>query len=82
MSKQDDFEQGLVNRRRVRGDAWVERSLANATEFNSAFQRLSPRFAWDEIWGSFCDLAMAGGNDPTGLTAALESVRGWVAERV
>ncbi len=28
------------------------------------------------------DLAMAGGTDPGGLTAALESVRGWVAERV
>ncbi|MEO9101488.1 MAG: DHHA1 domain-containing protein, partial [Burkholderiaceae bacterium] len=28
------------------------------------------------------DLAMAGGTDPAGLTAALESVRGWVAERV
>ncbi len=28
------------------------------------------------------DLAMAGGTDAAGLTAALESVRGWVAERV
>jgi alanyl-tRNA synthetase len=28
------------------------------------------------------DLAMAGGNDVARLSAALESVRGWVAERV
>jgi alanyl-tRNA synthetase len=32
--------------------------------------------------GGKADLAMAGGSDPTRLTAALESVRGWVAERV
>jgi alanyl-tRNA synthetase len=28
------------------------------------------------------DLAMAGGSDPARLSAALDSVRGWVAERV
>ena len=28
------------------------------------------------------DMAQAGGTDPTGLTKALESVRGWVAERL
>jgi alanyl-tRNA synthetase len=27
------------------------------------------------------DLAMAGGSDPSRLSAALDSVRGWVAER-
>jgi len=28
------------------------------------------------------DLAMAGGTQPAGVTAALNSVAGWVAERV
>ena len=28
------------------------------------------------------DMAMAGGTDPSKLAAALDSVRGWVAERV
>jgi alanyl-tRNA synthetase len=32
--------------------------------------------------GGKADLAMAGGSDATRLGAALESVRGWVAERV
>lgn len=45
------FEAGLVNRRRVLGDAWVDRSLANRTEFNSDFQAMITRIAWHEIWG-------------------------------
>jgi alanyl-tRNA synthetase len=28
------------------------------------------------------DMAMAGGTDPSKLAAALDSVRGWVSERV
>ena len=46
-----DFERGLNNRRAILGDAWVERSLANANSFNADFQNLITRFAWNEIWG-------------------------------
>ena len=46
-----DFERGLQNRRNVLGDAWVDRSLNNATSFNADFQNLITRFAWNEIWG-------------------------------
>lgn len=46
-----DFERGLQNRRNVLGDAWVDRSLNNATSFNAEFQNLITRFAWNEIWG-------------------------------
>ena len=37
MSNEDttSYESGLVNRRRVLGDAWVDRALANRNEFNS-----------------------------------------------
>ena len=45
------FERGLNNRRQILGDAWVERSLANANVFNAEFQNLITRFAWHEIWG-------------------------------
>ena len=45
------FEAGLVNRRRVLGDAWVDASLANRTEFNADFQAMITRIAWQEIWG-------------------------------
>ena len=46
-----DFERGLHNRRAILGDAWVDRSLANANSFNAEFQNLITRFAWHEIWG-------------------------------
>ena len=45
------FDAGLANRRRVLGDAWVDRSLAARTPFNADFQAMITRIAWQEIWG-------------------------------
>jgi 3-oxoadipate enol-lactonase/4-carboxymuconolactone decarboxylase len=45
------FEAGLLNRRRVLGDDWVDRSLAGRTPFNADFQAMITRIAWQEIWG-------------------------------
>ncbi len=47
----DDLERGLANRRAILGDAWVDRSLGNATAFNAEFQNLISRYAWHDIWG-------------------------------
>jgi 3-oxoadipate enol-lactonase len=46
-----DLERGLRNRRRILGDAWVDKSLAKSNSFNADFQNLITRFAWHEIWG-------------------------------
>lgn len=46
-----DLERGLRNRRSVLGDAWVDRSLNNATAFNADFQAFINRYAWHEVWG-------------------------------
>jgi 3-oxoadipate enol-lactonase len=46
-----DFERGLHQRRAILGDAWVDRSMANANNFNAEFQNFITRFAWNEIWG-------------------------------
>ncbi|RFP19281.1 MULTISPECIES: 3-oxoadipate enol-lactonase [unclassified Duganella] len=46
-----DFERGLHNRRAILGDAWVDKSLANANSFNAEFQNMITRFAWNDIWG-------------------------------
>jgi 4-carboxymuconolactone decarboxylase len=52
MSEQDkDYDQGMVNRRRVLGNAWVDKSLVNVNDFNGEFQNLITRYAWNEIWG-------------------------------
>ena len=45
------YEQGLLNRRRVLGDSWVDRSLAGRTPFNTDFQAMITRIAWQEVWG-------------------------------
>ncbi|PPT17085.1 4-carboxymuconolactone decarboxylase [Xanthomonas arboricola] len=37
-------------RRRVLGDAHVERSLAARTEFTDEFQALITRYAWGTVW--------------------------------
>lgn len=44
------YEQGLKTRRSILGDAWVDQSLANKTEFNSDFQEFITEYAWDGIW--------------------------------
>jgi 3-oxoadipate enol-lactonase len=49
--RQDDFDRGVKNRRAVLGDAWVDKSLDNATDFNAEFQSLITRYAWNDIWG-------------------------------
>ena len=50
-NRQDDFDRGVKNRRTVLGDAWVDKSLDNATDFNAEFQALITRYAWNEVWG-------------------------------
>lgn len=47
----DDVERGMINRRRVLGDAWVDRSVAGRNAFNGEFQDLITRYAWNEVWG-------------------------------
>ncbi|MGC1300766.1 MAG: carboxymuconolactone decarboxylase family protein, partial [Caulobacteraceae bacterium] len=44
------YQSGLETRRQVLGDAWVDRSLANRTPFNTEFQAMITRVAWHEVW--------------------------------
>lgn len=44
------FEQGLNIRREVVGSEYVERSLAEMTEFTRPLQELVTRYCWGEIW--------------------------------
>ena len=47
----EDYASGMTNRRRVLGDAWVDKSIAKSNEFNTEFQQLITRYAWNEVWG-------------------------------
>jgi 4-carboxymuconolactone decarboxylase len=50
MDERERFELGTKKRRKVLGDAWVDRSNAKKTEFNAEFLDLISRYAWGEIW--------------------------------
>lgn len=41
---------GTARRRAALGDAWVDRSIANRTDFNDDFQDLVTRYCWGEVW--------------------------------
>ena len=49
--RKTDRDSGMANRRRVLGDAWVDKAQRNTNEFNAEFQDLITRYAWNEIWG-------------------------------
>jgi 4-carboxymuconolactone decarboxylase len=44
------YERGMKTRRKVLGDEWVDRAEKNKTAFNTEFQELITRYAWDGIW--------------------------------
>jgi len=46
----DPLPAGLEVRRAVLGDAHVDKSIANTTDFNRDFQELITRYAWGTIW--------------------------------
>ncbi len=61
------FEKGLSTRREVLGDAYVDASIQNATDFNIDMQELVTQYAWGDVWNrpgldrrtrSFLNLAM------------------------
>lgn len=44
------FEAGLEIRRAVLGDEYVDKSLANATDFNRPLQELVTEYCWGTVW--------------------------------
>lgn len=50
--KSEKYEQGMAVRRRVLGDAYVERSLDSATDFTRAMQELVTENCWGQQWAN------------------------------
>jgi 4-carboxymuconolactone decarboxylase len=50
MDDKERHERGMTRRRKVLGNAWVDRANANKTAFNSEFQDFITRYAWGELW--------------------------------
>ncbi len=47
---QNRYDSGLVKRRKILGDIYVDRALANVTDFNRDFQRLVTEYCRGEAW--------------------------------
>ncbi|MEC5211236.1 3-oxoadipate enol-lactonase/4-carboxymuconolactone decarboxylase [Psychrobacter sp. PL15] len=45
------YEQGLMQRKRILGEAHVEQATKNATTLDNPFQQFITRNAWGELWG-------------------------------
>lgn len=50
MTDEERYAAGIAVRRQVLGDAYVDRSLANADEFSKPFQDLVSRYCWGDVW--------------------------------
>jgi len=50
LTRTQTAERGMRVRRRVLGDAHVDRAVARTTAFTAPFQDLITRYAWGEIW--------------------------------
>jgi 4-carboxymuconolactone decarboxylase len=50
MDDQQRRDDGMAQRRKVLGDAWVDKSAANMNSFNADFIDLITRHAWADIW--------------------------------
>ncbi len=45
------YEKGLEIRREVLGPDYVDKAVANATDFNKPMQELVTGYCWGEVWG-------------------------------
>ncbi|NIE63115.1 carboxymuconolactone decarboxylase family protein [Burkholderia sp. Ax-1719] len=50
MMENERFEKGFANRKAVLGDAHVEKSWANADDFNRPMQKYVTEACWGDIW--------------------------------
>src|SRR5262245_29381032 len=44
-------DRGMTMRRRVLGDEYVDRAVANTDDFNRQFQELLTTYCWGAVWG-------------------------------
>jgi 4-carboxymuconolactone decarboxylase len=50
MDDKERHEKGMAQRRKVLGNAWVDRANTNKTTLTADFQDFITRYAWGEVW--------------------------------
>ena len=48
---QKTYDAGMKMRRKVAGDEYVDKAMANVDDFNRDFQRIVTQYCWGEAWG-------------------------------
>jgi len=48
--KEAIYQAGLAVRRKILGDAWVDKAMTSRTDFTTEFQDMITRNVWNEIW--------------------------------
>ena len=48
---QDTHDRGMMMRRKVLGNDYVDRATKGADDFNRDFQRIVTQYCWGEAWG-------------------------------
>jgi len=47
----DLYDKGMAIRRKVLGDAYVDKALEGVDDFNRDFQRMVTEYCWGNLWG-------------------------------
>ena len=47
----DLYDKGMAIRRKVLGDAYVDKAMEGVDDFNRDFQRLVTEYCWGALWG-------------------------------
>ena len=50
MTDEEHHAAGMAVRRKILGDAWVDRAQARQRPYNREFQDLITRYGWGEVW--------------------------------
>jgi 4-carboxymuconolactone decarboxylase len=50
MDDRERYDKGMARRRKVLGNAWVDKATAGRTPLNDEFQDFITRYAWGELW--------------------------------
>ena len=50
MTDEERHAAGMAVRRKILGDAWVDRAIANTQPYNRDFQDFLTRCGWAEVW--------------------------------
>jgi len=71
------YDKGMAMRRKVLGDEYVDRAVANTDDFNRKFQDMLNEYCWGTIWGDERIPAKTRSMINLGLIAGVNRMEEW-----